>query len=357
MKVLFAIGTLGDGGAERVVANLSSQFARDGHEVSILTIYSSLKDYEIDGRVTLHHTDAQASFRGFRGIRRIQSIRKITRDIRPDVVISFLADVNIYVILSLLGLGLKLVVSERNDPSRDPHQGWMRLLRNKLYPHTNGVVFQTEEAQRYFDGMLPSRVSTAVIPNPLDGNLPGYQPEAASCEFIVASRLNEQKNLPMILEAMRLLTPDCPACKVKIFGEGPQKEHLLELIKRYRLEDTVTLEGYTRQIHQHMQKASALIISSDYEGISNSMLEALGIGLPVISTDCPVGGARMFITHGVNGYLIPCGDATGLADAMKLIAADHSVADRHLENARAIRDRLSITTITRQWYDFLKQYV
>ena len=357
MKVLFAIGTLGNGGAERVVANLSNQFANDGHEVSILTIFSGHRDYELDQKVRLFGAYDDSASRGLRTVRRFRSIRKQIKAIRPDVVISFLADVNLYVILSLLGLRQTLVVSERNDPSNDPAQPWMRALRNRLYARANGIVFQTEDAKAYFNGMLPQRVRTAVIPNPLAGGLPLYQPDDTNRHFIVASRLNRQKNLPMIVDAMRSLVPQYSDCTVSIFGEGPEKDRLAELIRTHHLDDHIALKGFEKNIHEHMRHACALLISSDYEGISNSMLEALGIGLPVISTDCPVGGARMFIQHGVNGYLIPCGDSAALARAMQTVITDHTVANRYETNAREIRDTLSITTIAQQWYDFLRQTV
>ncbi|HRX07859.1 MAG TPA: glycosyltransferase [Candidatus Limiplasma sp.] len=357
MKLLFAIGTLGNGGAERVVANLSNQFANDGHEVSILTIFSGHRDYALDQRVTLYGAYDESASRGLRTVRRFRSIRKQIKAIQPDVVISFLADVNLYVILSLLGLRQTLVVSERNDPGNDPAQPWMRALRNRLYARVNGIVFQTGDAKAYFRELLPQRVRTAVIPNPLAGGLPLFQPDDTNQHFIVASRLNKQKNLPMIVDAMRTLVPKYPDCKVSIFGEGPEKDPLSELIHANHLEDHIMLKGFEKNIHEHMRHACALLISSDYEGISNSMLEALGIGLPVISTDCPVGGARMFIRHGVNGYLIPCGDSAALADAMQTVLTEHTVANRYEANARAIRDTLSITTVAQQWYDFLRQTV
>ena len=354
MKLLFMIGIIGNGGAERVIANLSKQFAHDGHEVYITTIYSNRRDYDIDSNVRTFSANNESQSQSIRVIKRVFSIRKLVKQINPEVIISFLSDVNMYVIVSLWGLKYKIVISERNDPGNDPPQKWMRRIRNLLYAKANGIVFQTEDAEKYFDGILPATIHRAVISNPLFSDLPLYNPAVPCRHFIAASRLCKQKNLPMAIEAMRLLVPDYPDCTLSIFGDGPEKDHLQELINTYNLNDHVSLEGFKPNIYAYMQKACALIISSDYEGMSNSMLEALGIGLPVIATDCPVGGARMFIENGMNGYLIECGNSTSLANAMKAILTDHTMASRFEENARAIRERLSITSIAQQWYDFLK---
>ena len=354
MKLLFMIGILGNGGAERVITNLSKQFAHDGHEVYITTIYSNRRDYDIDSHVRTCSANSESPLQSIRIIKRIFSIRKLVKQINPEVVISFLSDVNMYVIVSLWGLKHKIVISERNDPANDPPQKWMRKIRNLLYAKANGIVFQTEDAKNYFDGILPAAMHRAVISNPLFNDLPLYNPGVSGRQFISVSRLCKQKNLPMTIEAMRLLVPEYPDCTLSIFGDGPEKDHLQELIDQCNLNDHVFLEGFKPNIYEYMQKACALIISSDYEGMSNSMLEALGIGVPVIATDCPVGGARMFIKNGVNGYLIECGNSKSLAGAMKAMITDHTIASRFEENARAIRERLSITFIAQQWYDFLK---
>ena len=91
------------------------------------------------------------------------------------------------------------------------------------------------------------------------------------------------------------------------------------------------------------------VSSSDYEGLSNSMLEAMAIGLPTVCTDCPVGGARMVIRDGENGLLVPVGDREALAAAMCRVADDRALAETLSQNGRTLREKLSIGVIADEW--------
>lgn len=96
------------------------------------------------------------------------------------------------------------------------------------------------------------------------------------------------------------------------------------------------------------------VSSSDYEGISNSMLEALAIGLPCICTDCPVGGAKMVIKNNINGILIPVGDQKALEQKMILLAENDELIEKLSQNAVKIRTKLSISNIADEWISFIE---
>ena len=98
-----------------------------------------------------------------------------------------------------------------------------------------------------------------------------------------------------------------------------------------------------------MVNCTAYVSSSDYEGMSNSMLEALAMGIPSICTDCPIGGARTVIENGVNGILTPVGEQAPLTEAMLKIIEDEAFRNLLGNNAYAIRDKLNINDIADQW--------
>lgn len=354
MKVLFVIGVMGNGGAERVIANLSNEFVARGWEIRILTIYGSKQDYELDARVRIRNIICKCPIRVLRPFERMATIRRYIKQGEPDIVVSFLADVNIHVILSMLGVKKKLVVSERNDPKRDPKQKWMRWFRDRLYGKVDGIVFQTRDAQNYFDKFLRQGIKTAIIPNPIKNNLPFYNKDTDSNEFITACRLNTQKNLPLMIDAFKRLIDQGLDVRLSIYGEGPERKNLEDYIKKLNLEKRVFLCGFTNKIHDKMKNAACFVISSDYEGISNSMLEALAIGIPVVATDCPVGGARMYITDDVSGRLVPCGDVASLADAMYTAVSERRRAIAWGEKAFNIRNELTISEISSLWQTYLE---
>lgn len=87
------------------------------------------------------------------------------------------------------------------------------------------------------------------------------------------------------------------------------------------------------------------VLSSDYEGISNSMLEAMALGIPVVATDCPIGGSRMYIKDGVNGFLVPVGDAEALAGAMGRLADEPALGVRFGKEAEKLGEELAVPKI------------
>ncbi len=346
---------MGNGGAERVIANLSNEFVLYGWDVEIITIYGSKQDYELDRRVKVRNIICKCPVRLLRPFERLITIRGWIKEEDPDVVVSFLADVNIHVILSMLGMKKKLIVSERNDPQRDPKPKWMRWLRDRLYDKVDGIVFQTKDAEAYFAEFLKKRIKTEMIPNPIKDDLPDYNRDTDSNEFITACRLNAQKNLPLMIDAFKTLIDRGLDARLSIYGEGPERKKLEAYIENLKLEDKVFLYGFTNEIHDKMRNAACFVISSDYEGISNSMLEALAIGMPVVATDCPVGGARMYIIDDINGKLVPCGDRDALAEAMLIAITDRGKAIEWGEKASQIRNNLTAKDVALKWKKFIER--
>lgn len=352
-RVLFAIGIMGNGGAERVIAALANRWNAEGIEVGILTIYGTRQDYALSEGIHHFPIVCKNKIRLLRPMERIGAIRRAVKEFAPDCVVSFLADVNIHVICACRGLGIPLVVSERNDPTRDPSKAWVRRMRDRLYRKAAGVVFQTEDAAGYFAGLLPKTVPTAIIPNPLTEGLPYHVYEPECRRLVTACRLNSQKNLPMMIMAVKAAREKGADCVLDIFGEGPLRGELEALIEREGLTGSVRLPGFSKSVHEEMAHSAAFLISSDYEGISNSMLEALAIGTPVVATDCPVGGARMYIRTGENGYLIPVGDTAAMTEAILALLSDPERAEEMGRRATEIREELRVDRIVSRWSEFL----
>ena len=116
----------------------------------------------------------------------------------------------------------------------------------------------------------------------------------------------------------------------------------------------ITMPGFSKEIHKAMVHSYMYVSSSDYEGISNSMLEALGIGIPTICTDCPVGGANMFINNGGNGLLVPVGDDEALFQAMRRMIEDKEFAMKCSQNSKLINEKIKIDHIAEQWINLIK---
>lgn len=350
---MFVIGVLSNGGAERVISILAKEMSNKGHEVSIVTVFGDNNNYVTDKRITLYPIKQKYKNKMLRAMEIVRKTRQLIKQQNPDLIISFDATINIYTILACTFLPNKLIVSERNDPYQYPGNKGIRRVRDFLYRFCDGFVFQTEDARKYF----PTRIQEkgVVIPNPIISNLPYWNENSSKKTIITASRLNRQKNLPMLINAYSKIEDSFPEYRLKIFGVGELRDELLEQIEQLGLSDKVAIPGFSNDIHTEMANSDLFVIPSNYEGISNSMLEALAIGVPVISTDSPIGGARMFIKNEENGLLIKVGDTDGLIQAISKVLSDKKFAKHISYEARKIRKDLQSDKIAETWVEFAQR--
>ena len=162
------------------------------------------------------------------------------------------------------------------------------------------------------------------------------------------------KNLPLLIEAFSKLVQEYPDYRLVIYGDGPERKNTEKSIADYGIADSVFLKPYAKNVPELVRESAMFVTSSDREGISNSMLEAMAIGLPVISTDCPAGGARMFIEPYQNGILVPVRDPEALYNAMKFMIDHPEKAELMSQNAVAIKNTLEKNKILEQWLEFLE---
>ncbi len=353
-KIVFVIGSLGIGGAERVISILANYFSKNGFDVSIILFYQHNRiDYFLEKEVRVMSVEASGN-KLSRIKSRITSLRKIIISIKPDVVISFLTEINIYTIIATEKLHIPTIISERNDPRNDPKQKVLRILRWLTYKRSSGIVFQTEEAKEYFSRL---HINSAVIPNPISANLPDACTYVNRQNIIVSvCRLTKQKNIPMLIEAFSRLPKEIKnQFLVEIYGEGPLKEELQALVDAKGLTQSVVFKGFSKNVHENIYKSKLYISTSDYEGISNSMLEALALGIPTICTDCPVGGARLAIRNNYNGVLVEVGNVDQLQNAMLHVLTDESFSIDISSHYMEIRERFSEENIVTLWKNFIEK--
>jgi glycosyltransferase involved in cell wall biosynthesis len=354
-KLVFVISYLYDGGAERVTAALTSEISQwKDYQVHLIT-YQEVgdKEYPLHPNVIRHVLPQLTGGRVNNIVSRIRFLRNTIKQIAPQCVIS-LGAVHVVGLLSLAmaGLGIPLVLSERNDPARTPQSKVKRLVRLLAFSCCDGVVFQTAGARNYFPRFIQRK--SAVICNPITANLPEPFLGRREQKIVNFCRLVPQKNLGLLIDAFSDIAPEFPNHTLWIYGEGPERSGLEQRIADRGLTGRVILPGYSNNIYADINSAALFVSSSDYEGISNSMLEAISLGIPSICTDCPPGGAAETIEHGVNGMLVPTGDRTAMAEAMKAVLGDDALAGRLGLAGAALRDKLSVAAITGQWLRFIQ---
>lgn len=322
-----------------------------------LRLYSSLfcRLYEWLGRSVPAHFAYCSFICQYR--REVMALHEFLKARQQATALAFLQPSIPMLLLAARGLPNKVVISERGNPERLMTKRYGLPFIRAYYGRTDAAVFQTNAARECY----PTNVSSKgiVIPNPLKDNLPEPYVGKRNKNITTFCRISIQKNLPLLVRAFARLHQDHPDYRLRIIGdasnhEGQQvQQRLMESIQQLGLSDAVDILPFSNNIHQDIQQDAMYVNSSDYEGISNAMLEAMAIGLPVICTDCPIGGARAMIEHGENGLLVPVNDDEKLYEAMKLLVEDMSFAQQISSHAVHIRKVFDIKTIADLWLKIL----
>lgn len=353
-SILIMTHNMAGGGCERVIAQLANRFAGQGMHVTIATEYRADSFYSLSDAVKLVALSDKAACRS-RDIPAVYgALRRFVKKNKPDVVLAMPEKVNVWTVLFLLGSGTPVVVSERNDPRRHPESRIKRLLRRLLYPFAAGFVFQTEEAAAYFSKPIAER--GVVLPNPLDtSRIPAPFTGERKQRIVSAGRLEKQKNYPLLIRAFSIFHKAHPDYTLTIYGEGTERDALTALAASLNVSDAVQLPGQTKILGQDMNDAAMFVLSSDFEGMPNVLIEAMAAGLPCIATDCSAGGCRALIADKENGLLTSVGDCDGLANAMTSIADDAVLAKKLGKNAESVRDKLDETVVAERWKSYLER--
>lgn len=347
-KITFVCQQMGVGGAERATSILINDFVRRGYEVQLIIMYDHLIEYQIPKNVDIvflgwDHTKSI--------IKRILRSKQLRDAITGDCLILFLYGPIRDTVFATLGKHKKIIVSERTDPSIEPHGWFHQFVRTVSFMLSDICVFQTEDAKAYFPKSVQKK--GVIIPNYVREGLPEMFHESREKKIVAAGRLDAQKNFPLLIKAFSKLHQDFPEYDLYIYGRGSLQNELQNLVKILGLNRKVKFPGFVENINELMNSASIYVSSSDYEGISNSMIEALAMGVPTICTDCPIGGARLMIKNGKNGILVPVGDEDALYRAMKKIIEEPEFAEKISRNAYKVRDEYSANMITQKWLELL----
>ena len=348
---------MGGGGAERVMSIILREAADNGYRVRLLLSDKSVKtDYALDERIEILRIPRQEGGKLSRKFHLIRFLRSYTKKNKSAVFLSFLTERNLD-LLYAAPKGVRVVVSERNDPARTITNRklapLMNRLRNRLYRKASSVVFQTPDAMAYFAKVKGIR--GVIIPNPVAADLPYHRRENNSKIIISVARLTSQKNYPMLMDAFDGVYKQHPDYQLHIWGQEGHEPGMAEYLKSYAQSlscaGAIRFMGFSREAAERVAEAEIFVLSSDYEGMSNSMLEALTIGIPCVCTDCPIGGARMFIKSGANGLLVPVGDAKAMADAVNRMIEDRALRERCFMNADKLRGELDEKKIFKKWME------
>lgn len=362
MSLLVFIHALSSGGAERVAANLANYWAAKGWQVTVVTQALATTDfYELHPAVKrvsldLARNSANPVFGMLNNLRRVWGLRKALRQMRPDIALALMNTANILLSLASIGVkGVCTVGSEHIHPPEMPLTPAWSKLQKYLYGGLDGFAALTPETAVWLGQHTFAR-NIAVIPNaapwPLSVQAPIVEPREYIAEhghaLLAVGRLSEQKGFDLLIKTFERLASEFPNWQLIILGEGAERVKLEGLVNASGLIGRVLLPGAVGNIGHWYEAADVYVMSSRFEGFGNTLVEAMAHGLPVVSFDCDT-GPRHIISHGVDGMLVPAGDATAMEDTLRNLMDNKSLRVRLGSKAEEARERFSIENIAHQW--------
>lgn len=359
-SIAFHLNCLCQGGAERVVTNLANQFASEGYTVYVATEWYDENEFELDPRVTRVHVglreEDEKKSRVTKFLLRVKYLKEFVKQYNPDVLVAFAHRANYRALMAAGNSKIPVVISIRINPI-GYYDAFSDAVQIKwLFPKAAGCVYQTQEQKDFFKPYLQD--NSRIIMNPINPKYFGNgRPDNIEKAVVHHARLVDFKNQPMLVRAFLKVHDKHPDYVLRIYGPDSQdgtKEILEKLIADNHAEEYVFLMGPSNNLEVEIPKGEVYAYSSDYEGMPNSLLEAMAMGMPVVSTDCPCGGPRTVIRDGENGFLIPVGDEDALADRICRLIEDKELARSFGEKAKEIEKVASVEAIYEQWKEYLE---
>lgn len=353
MKILFCINSLGYGGAEKSLSSVANGLCLRNHEVSVCTLKTQAITQKLNPAVQVVELP-EFSGHAIKRVRQLRQLCRLCKQEKPDLLVSFLTMPNMLCAIAGCMTNTPVIISERGDPYTATSLT-SRLIYG-TYRLAKGAVFQTDGAKAFFNRSMQQKGT--VIPNPVvlkdDTVFADYGTETKSIVFAARFELR-QKRQDLMLRAFARVLEKYPDYRLDFYGDGQDEQSVKELVREMGLEESVVFNGVSATLLQDMAKAEMFVLSSDYEGIPNSLIEAMAIGLPCISTDCSPGGARMLIEDGVNGIIVPKDDEQALANAICRFIEDRNFAVVCGENAKQIRQRFAPERIIDMWENYCEK--
>ena len=401
-SIAFYIGGLCIGGAERVICNLAEYFYSEGYRVTMVTKVRDEKEYELNPgirRIIADITPEEETGSRIHNLcARINKLKRIWKEVKPDVIVSFIRKNNLMAIASAAPLGIPVVVSVRSAPERELKGFGFKTISFMLFRRAAGVVLQTREAYDFFPGYI--RAKAVVLPNSINpdflresekfaqerngdiNDVANEKPEKITVEntgingeepkfidsrvvcskkekkIITVGRIDDNKNQRLLVEAYARIAGHYPDWSLELIGDGSGKKSLEEYVRTLSCKDRINFTGAVDDVAKRMSEASIFVLPSRIEGMPNALIEAMVMGMACISTDCPCGGPRDLIaTDESNGILVPVDDVDAMAMALKRLITNDTLRESMGDNARKIMNTLHPDAVNKQWKNYIENVI
>ena len=356
--ILFYLSGLAQGGTERVVVNLAEYFIEQGYIVTIATTHKTEKEYLISNKIHRVLTSPGHDFISNSRVRnffvRLKTLRKVLKDQNPDVVVSFIGKNNMMAILASTFLAIPVYVAVRGEPTEEYAGKMMRLVSKTLFYFSKGIILQTKQSMDYFP--KPLRKKCVIMKNPLKAEfLEENNREHVENTIVTVGRCDANKNQKLLIDGFSIIAHKYPDTQTIIYGDGELREELIQYVRKLGLENQIKLPGLINNTRETIRNASIFVLTSNTEGMPNALIEAMVLGLPVISTDCPCGGPATLIEQNRNGILIGVNNKEQLAENLDKLLSKKDLRNSLGKEAAKMKELLHPDLVNKEWEKYLLQ--
>lgn len=359
-NIVFISNSISFGGASKMLCFVAESLAKRNYNVSIVNLKATknVTDFErsLDNNIKLYVPIKPVKNKN---IHYVKQIAKFAKEQKADIIIGFTERPNLYA--KIVGDILKIpsIMSERGDPKRtNVGVGLKNKIVLNVINRSKGGVFQTEGAKAFYGRGLQQR--GCIIPNPIfiDGEIPQISYSEREKTVVSVGRLdNEQKRYDIMLKGFALFHKTHPEYILKLYGKGLDEDKIETWAEELEIRESVKFMGLTTKPMQDIAKDGIFLITSDFEGISNALLEAMAVGLPCVSTDCSPGGARLLIQNKENGIIVPIEDTNAIGKALYEFAENPKLAEECGIKAKDVIDRFDPEGIIDMWEDYINKLI
>jgi GalNAc-alpha-(1->4)-GalNAc-alpha-(1->3)-diNAcBac-PP-undecaprenol alpha-1,4-N-acetyl-D-galactosaminyltransferase len=356
-KILLLISSLSSGGSERVLSQMSNYWAESRLQVIVVSwfgppeedeFYCLHKDIQ---RINLRLKYEEKAFyfsKFLKLLKRIYLLRKELKIHRPDILLSFNDTNNVTSLISAVGFETKVIIAERIDPNFIVLPWFWQNARKLMYRYADFIVAQTNEIASWLEEECASK-NVHIIPNMIR-DLPSYDLDRE--KFILGvGRLVQQKGFDLLIRSFAKVSQVHEDWKLVILGEGNERNNLEELSKKLSVAEKLLLPGVSKSVETWMAKSGLVVHPSRFEGFPNVVLEAMGMGCPVVSSSCS--GSKDLITDGVNGRLFPIQDPDQLTSIIFELLIDPVKRIQFGDKAKEVKKKYSQFMIMEKWNELI----
>lgn len=356
MKIIFVIRDMVNGGAGKQLALTANALSQRGHKVFVYSYYGGENCHFLDDSVQYIKQDPSPSSKLREYVGSVLNIRKILKTTKPDVAISWRCNAGCFLKIASLGLSVKTVYSERTDPYTETSIALK--ISAFIASFSDGGVFQTEAVRKYYKFLYPRSI---VIHNPISVNSADF----SNVDYVnrkkeivhIGRMFLPQKRQDLMLYAFEKFLQNNPDYVLSFYGDGIDFNRVKSLATELNIEKNVIFHGNVVGASKKISNSKLLVLTSDYEGIPNVIMEALATGVPVVSTDCSPGGARVLIDDEKNGFIVPVGDVNAIAQKMSEVVKDEKLAGQFIKNGKTKLQQFNPNMIFKQWHEYIEQVV